>query len=120
MIKYTKKLQGELLFNLLFYCTVTEKDNSLCGMQSASESALFRAVSSSGTPLTIPHSSTSDRLCSVNPTYFEKIFQHCVKYHKKSKGVSQNEMMRCDSATLSLSGKFLKIGHNLKGRDVEK
>ena len=118
--KYTKKLQGELLFKLLFYCTVTEKDNSLRGMQSALESSLFRAISPTGSPLTIAHSSISDRLSSVNPQYFEKIFQHCVKHYKKSKEVSQNEIMRFDSTIVSLSSKLLKIGYNLKGGDAEK
>ena len=51
--KYVKKLQGELLFKLLFYCTVTEKDNSLRGMQSALESSLFKALNSESIPLTI-------------------------------------------------------------------
>ena len=41
--KFSKKLQDELLFKLLLYCIVTEKDNSLRGMQSALESAVFSA-----------------------------------------------------------------------------
>lgn len=117
--KYTKKLQGELLFKLLFYCTITEKDNSLRGMQSALESSLFRAISPIDSELTVAHSSISDRLSSVNPLYFEKIFQHCVKQYKKSKEVARNEIVRFDSTIVSLSSKLLNIGYNLKGTDSE-
>jgi hypothetical protein len=117
--KYTKKLQGELLFKLLFYCTVTEKDNSLRGMQSALESSLFRAISPIDSELTVAHSSISDRLSSVNPLYFEKIFQHCVKQYKKSKEVAGNEIVRFDSTIVSLSSKLLNVGYNLKGTDSE-
>ncbi len=118
--KYAKKLQGELLFKLLFYCTVTEKDNSLRGMQSALESSLFRAISPIDSVLTIAHSSISERLSSVNSQYFEKIFKHCVKRYKESKAVTQNEIMRFDSKIVSLSSKILKLGYNLKGGDAEK
>jgi hypothetical protein len=118
--KYTKKLQGGLLFKLLFYCIITEKDNSLRGMQSVLESSLFRALSPIDATLKIAHSSISDRLSSVNPQYFEKIFQHCIKQYKKSKEVAGNEIVRFDSTIVSLSSKLLKVGYNLKGTDCEK
>lgn len=118
--KYSKKLQGELLFKLLFYCTVTEKDTSLRGMQSALESSLFRALSPENTSLTIAHSSISERLSTIKPEYFEKIFQLCVKQYKKSKEIAKNEIVRYDSTIVSLSSKILDIGYNLKGGDAEK
>ena len=33
--KFSKKLQGELMFKLLLYSIISEKENSLRGMQSA-------------------------------------------------------------------------------------
>jgi hypothetical protein len=59
-MQYAKKLQGELLFKLLFYCLITEKDNSLRGMQSALESALFQAISNSDATVPVAHSSISE------------------------------------------------------------
>ena len=118
--KHAKKLQGELLFKLLFYCTITEKDNSLRGMQSALESSLFRALNPMDSQFTIAHSSISERLGSVNPQYFEKIFQHCVKRYKKSREVAENEIVRFDSTIVSLSSKILKVGYQLKGTDSER
>lgn len=118
--KHAKKLQGELLFKLLFYCSLTEKDNSLRGMQSALESSLFRALSPENSPIKIAHSSISDRLSTIKFEYFEKIFKHCVKRYKKSKEITKNETVRYDSTIVSLSSKILDIGYNLKGGDAEK
>lgn len=118
--KYAKKLQGELLFKLLFYCIVTEKDNSLRGMQSALESSLFQAISPEDSGLSIAHSSISERLSSVRYEYFEKIFMHCVKEYKASLDDVQNKVVRFDSTIVSLSSKLLNIGYNLKGGDAEK
>jgi Domain of unknown function (DUF4372) len=39
--EYAKKLTGKLLFKLLLYCSLTEKDTSLRGVKSSLESAIF-------------------------------------------------------------------------------
>lgn len=118
--KYSKKLQGQLLFKLLFYCIVTEKDNSLRGMRSALESSLFRAISSSGSDTSIAHSSISERLNTIKPGYFEDIFLLCVKKYKSSLHVLQKQILRFDSTIVALSGKLLNIGYQIKGSAAEK
>ena len=118
--KHSKKLQGELLFKLLFYCTVTEKDNSLRSMQSALESSLFRAISSYGSTASIAHSSISDRLKTIRYKYFEDIFLLSVKKYKSSLNVLQKQIVRFDSTIVALSGKLLNIGYQIKGGDADK
>lgn len=118
--KYSKKLQGELLFKLLFYCIVTEKDNSLRGMQSALESSLFRAISSTVSGTSIAHSSISERLNTIKPKYFEDIFLLCVKKYKSSLDVLQKQILRFDSTIVALSGKLLNTGYQIKGSAAEK
>ncbi len=118
--KFSKKLQGDLLFKLLFYCLVTEKENSLRGMQSALESSLFRAISNSGSTLSIAHSSISERLNTVKYQYFERIFSHCISAYKSSSVIVSKEIVRFDSTIVSLSSSLLGIGYNLKGGDAEK
>ena len=113
--KYSKKLQGELLFKLLFYCIVTEKDNSLRGMQSALESSLFRAISPYDSATSIAHSSISDRLNTIRYKYFEDIFLLSVKKYKSSLNVLQKQILRFDSTIVALSGKLLNIGYQIKG-----
>lgn len=117
--KYAKKLHGELLFKLLFYCLITEKDTSLRSMQSALESALFRAISNSAPIQSIAHSSISERLNTVRFQYFEKIFQHCANEYKSRLGTVERNIIRFDSTIVSLSSRLLQVGYNLKGGDAE-
>lgn len=117
--KYTKKLHGQLLFKLLFYCIVTEKDNSLRGMQSALESAIFRTVSGIDGISAVSHSSISERLNVINVEFFEQIYQYCSAVYKKTAtGVNKN-IVRFDSTIISMSTKLIEIGYNLKGGDAE-
>lgn len=117
--KHAKKLHGALLFKLLLYCLVTEKDNSLRGMQSALESSVFRALASISGDSTIAHSSISDRLNTINPLFFERIFKSCVgKYGAELKTLS-HPLVRFDSTIVSLSTSLIKIGYNLKGGDAK-
>jgi Transposase DDE domain len=118
--KYTKKLQGQLIFKLLVYCMVTEKDNSLRGMQSAFESAVFQALSGSSSSGTISYSSISERLSKIKWEYFQQIFATCVAAYSEALGKEKSTVIRFDSTIVSLSGKLLQIGYNLKGGDADK
>jgi hypothetical protein len=116
--KHTKKLHGELLFKLLLYCLVTEKDNSLRGMQSAMESTVFRALANISGNSKIAHSSISERLNVINPSFFETIFKHCLlKFGNQSNAENKN-IVRFDSTIVSLSTSLINIGYNLKGGDA--
>jgi Transposase DDE domain len=117
--KGTKKLHGQLLFKLLFYCMVTEKDNSLRGMQSALESAVFRTVSSIQGDFSVSHSSISERLNVVSVDFFEKIFQYCIGAYKNTAAELNSDIVRFDSTIISMSTKLIEIGYNLKGGDAE-
>ena len=115
--KHSKKLFGELLFKLLLYCLVTEKDNSLRGMQSALESTVFVALANVSEDLSIAHSSISERLNNINPAFFEKIYKHCIQKYGTKLKVDANPIVSFDSTIVSLSTKLIKIGYNLKGGD---
>ena len=116
--KHSKKLHGELLFKLLLYCLVTEKDNSLRGMQSAMESTVFRALANISGNSKIAHSSISERLNVINPSFFETIFKHCLlKFGNQSSAENKN-IVRFDSTIVSLSTSLINIGYNLKGGDA--
>ena len=117
--KGTKKLHGQLLFKLLFYCMVTEKDNSLRGMQSALESAVFRTLSGIAGDFSVSHSSISERLNVVSAAFFEKIFQYCTSAYKNTAAELNKDIVRFDSTIISMSTKLIDIGYNLKGGDAE-
>lgn len=118
--KYTKKLQGQLIFKLLVYCMVTEKDNSLRGMQPAFESAVFQSLAGSSSSGTISYSSISERLGKIKWEYFQQIFDACVGAYSEALGKEKSAVIRFDSTIVSLSGKLLQIGYRLKGGDADK
>lgn len=118
--KHTKKLHGQLLFKLLVYCFVTEKENSLRGMQSALESAVFRALSGTPAEFSVVHSSISERLNIISYKFFEKIFSHCSKTYRGTVSHLNKDIVRFDSTIVSMSTKLINIGYNLKGGDAEK
>jgi Transposase DDE domain len=113
--KFSKKLQGQLLFKLLLYCIVTEKDNSLRGMQSALESAVFNILKPDNAPNKISHSSISDRFSNMKSKFFEEIFHSCLHTYKSSLGEETDKIIRFDSTIVTLSGRLLKNGYHLKG-----
>jgi len=117
--KGTKKLHGELLFKLLLYCMVTEKENSLRGAQSALESAVFRTLSGISGEFSVSHSSISERLNVINVDFFEKVFHYCIAAYKKTATELNKDIVSFDSTIVSLSTKLIKTGYNLKGGDAE-
>ena len=117
--RYSKKLQGELVFKLLLHCILSHKDNSLRTMESAYESIGFSILNSGKKKQQIRHSSISERLSTINPLYFEKLYQECIKIYGKLLQDKSPSLIRFDSTIVALSSKLLKVGYHLKGGDAE-
>jgi len=117
--KYTKKLQGELIFKLLLHCILSFKDNSLRTMESAYESMAFRLLNVNMKTESIRFSSISERLSVIEPLFFEKLYQTCVERYGAILASPKYALVRFDSTIVALSGKLLKIGYQLKGGDAE-
>jgi Transposase DDE domain/Domain of unknown function (DUF4372) len=113
--KYTKKLTGKLLFKLLLYCCLTEKDTSLRSIKSSLESAIFRTLAGINGEASIAHSSISERLNIVDATYFEHIFRYCYTSYKEASVRVDENIVRFDSTIVSMSTKLMDLGYNLKG-----
>src|ERR1700761_2058149 len=77
--RYSKKLQGELVFKLLLHCILSYKDNSLRTMESAYESFGFRLLNAKATSKSIRFSSISERLSVIKPDYFERLYMLCAE-----------------------------------------
>ena len=75
---FSKKLQGEVLFKLLLHCIISHKDNSLRGMESTYETLFFGLINRKHYRKSVRYSSISKRLSTINPEYFEKLFENCV------------------------------------------
>ena len=71
--KYSKKLQGKIIFKLLIHCILSYKENSLRTMESAYETMSFNLLQGTDERKKIRYSSISERLSSMNYKYFEKL-----------------------------------------------
>jgi hypothetical protein len=116
--KYTKKLQGELIFKLLLHCILSFKDNSLRTMESAYESMGFRLLNIKRKSESIRFNSISERLSVIEPAYFEKLYSICVERYSNVLASSNHPLVRFDSTIVSLSGKLLTVGYQIKGGDA--
>lgn len=109
---YSKKLQGEIVFRLLLYCLITRKENSLRTLRSAYESITFKALQNKKG---ISHSSISERLSTIEVSYFEGFFKDCVSAYKNLDGINQDNLLKFDSTIVSLSANLINIGYRLAG-----
>ena len=116
--KYTKKLQGELVFKLLLHCILSYKDNSLRTMESAYESIAFKLLNGQARSEKISFSSISERLSVIEPSYFEKLYDICIEKYGGLFASSKPSLIRFDSTIVALSGKLLNVGYQLKGGDA--
>lgn len=116
--RYSKKLQGELVFKLLLHCILCFKDNSLRTMESAYESIAFKLLNADRKSEKISFSSISERLSVIEPLYFEKLYETCIETYGRLLGSSSDRLVRFDSTIVALSGKLLKIGYHIKGGDA--
>jgi hypothetical protein len=117
--RYSKKLQGQVIFKLLIYCILTNKDNSLRGMESAYESLTFSLLNAANSDKKgIRFSSISERLSIMNAAFFEKLYAACVSIYGKEIGEESSSIVRFDSTIVALSSQLLKVGYHLKGGDA--
>ena len=117
--KYSKKLQGELVFKLLLHCILSFKDNSLRTMESAYESMAFRLLNANMKAEKVRFSSISERLSVIESAFFEKLYQVCVEQYGQVLSSPKYALVRFDSTIVALSGKLLKVGYQIKGGDAE-
>ncbi len=117
--RYSKKLQAEVIFKLLLHCILSHKDNSLRRMESAYESMVFGVLLSGSQTNSISHSSISERLSTINASFFERLYEVCIKTYGQIVEESNTPIIRFDSTIVTLSGQLLKIGYQLKGSGAE-
>lgn len=117
--RYSKKLEGELVFKLLLHCILSYKDNSLRTMESAYESMAFKLLNAKLKSEHIRFSSISERLSVIEPAYFEKLYRVCIEQYSNLLTEPKHPILRFDSTIVALSGKLLKVGYQLRGGDAE-
>lgn len=117
--KYSKKLQGEVIFRLLLLSILSHKENSLRTMESAYESMVFQLLNADKNKGSIRYSSISERLSTMDASYFEKIYQACVSIYEPLFELTKKQPIRFDSTIVTLSSRLLEVGYLLKGGDAQ-
>jgi hypothetical protein len=116
---FSKKLQGEVVFKLILHCLISQKDNSLRGMESAYETLIFRMINRKHDQNSVRYSSISKRLSTINPEYFAGIFKLCTTLYNQQLGKDTENVIRFDSTIVSLSSRLLNIGYHIGGSSAE-
>lgn len=117
--KYSKKLQGEVIFKLLIFCILSHKNNSLRTMESAYESAIFKLLNNEiDSKKKVRFSSISERLSNINSDYFEQLYKSCLSIYGDEIEEYKSSVIRFDSTIVALSSQLLKVGYHIKGGDA--
>lgn len=73
--KWVIKLKTKTVFSLLIYSILDSNRISLRGMAENYSNAIFKAIENLALEDSTAHSSLQDRLCQVDVTYFEKVYE---------------------------------------------
>ena len=106
--RYSKKLQGQVVFKLLIHCILSHKENSLRSMESAYESIGFSILNAGKKKRQVRYNSISERLNNINALYFENIYQTCIDIYGEVLRDKSKEFVLFDSTIITLSSKLLR------------
>jgi hypothetical protein len=105
---HVKKLSGEVVFKLILFSMLNSEKLSLRVMESFLQSAQFKSFSRFDI-LDGKYNSIRDRICSINPAYFERIFDTVFSiYNKELK--EESALLKTDSTCISIASKLLSSG----------
>lgn len=103
-----KKLSGEIIFKLILYSLLESGKPSLRVMEAYFNSARFRALAKTG-DMSIKYNSISERISTISPHYFEKIFELLfIKFNRYLK--EENALQKYDSTMVAISSRLLDWG----------
>ncbi|MGJ7030811.1 IS4 family transposase [Niabella hirudinis] len=103
-----KKLSGELIFKLILFSMLNADRSSLRVMEQYLHSGQFKLFTGYGI-LEGKYNSIRDRICTIEATYFEQLFERLFLIYNKELD-EQKSLARADSTMVGLSAKLFKVG----------
>lgn len=103
-----KKLSGEVMFKLILFSMLNSEKLSLRVMESFLASASFKSFAHSET-LHSKYNSIRDRICTMQATYFERLFNRVFTLYNRCLRERQ-ALASADSTFVALSAKLLAQG----------
>lgn len=116
----SKKLDGYTMFQLLLYSLITERRSSLRVMEEVFSSFYFQEFLSNTEHSSVKFNSISERLNTIDPTFFEKLFDDCFTRFEKHFKDKKPSIIRFDSTLISVSSKLLDYGFRTGGHKGQK
>lgn len=114
-----KKLHGQTMFQLLLFSMLNIKNNSLRVMEEFYHSLAFKSIANTNYQ-GVKYNSIRDRLVSINPDYFEAIFNSCLKKYQDKYLKKKHNIISFDSTLVSISSKLLKEGMVINQNSTKK
>jgi len=108
-----KKLKGDIVFKLLLMSLLDSNKMSLRIMEQLYNNDKFKVFAGLEPSSSIRFNSLSERLCSIEVSYFEAIFSQTLDACKQRTGNKSDDpylIRQFDSTTISASAKLLKTG----------
>lgn len=103
-----KKLSGEVMFKLILFSMLSSDKLSLRVMETFLQSSKFKCFAEFDI-LDSRYNSIRDRICTINASYFEKLFEIIFSiYNKELK--EENELSKTDSTYVALAAKLFSAG----------
>jgi len=113
-----KKLDGITMFQLLLYSMINHNQSSLRVMERFYHSSSFKMLADTGDQTT-KFNSIRDRIVSMNPEFFEKIFY--TLFDKFSKYFNeQDAIQRYDTTMVAISSKLVDWGMKIGSKTDKK
>lgn len=111
----SKKLDGITMFQLLLYSMLTERRSSLRVMEEIFSSFQFQNIQLKAKHRSIKYNSISERLNTINPVFFEKLFEDCYTRFRHYFKNEKPNIIRFDSTLISISSKLIDYGFHTGG-----
>lgn len=114
-----KKLDGQTMFQLLLFSMLNVRQNSLRVMEEFYHSLAFKSIANSSFE-GVKYNSIRDRLVTINPEYFEAIFNSCLTRFKDKYLKKKHNIISFDSTMVAISSKLLLNGMKLNKKGDKK
>ncbi len=114
-----KKLDGHTMFQLLLFSMLNVRQNSLRVMEEFYHSLAFKSIANTSFE-GVKYNSIRDRLVTINPDYFEAIFNSCFTQFKDKFLKKKHNIISFDSTMVAISSKLLKDGMKLNKKGDKK
>ena len=104
------KLNGSVIFKLLIYSLITNRQASLRVLESVFNSYKFKAAAGLENEVQTRYNSIRDRIATIRSDYFKDLFDFCAERFSKQLQNSSGHILRYDSTMVAISAQLLDIG----------